>query len=121
MPCTVRAPISVPPDVARPQDERGEREDRQSDQEHPPAAEEVGELPAREHENGKGERVGVDRPLELREADAEIALDRRQRHVHDRVVEHDHEEGERERAQRPPPAVLLREDPRAHSAPSARG
>ena len=45
--------------------ERGGREDRQADDEDPPAAEHVGELAAREHEHGEGERVPADHPLEL--------------------------------------------------------
>ena len=50
---------------ARPQasDERGE--DREADDEHPPAAEQVGELAAGEHERAEGERVAGDDPLEL--------------------------------------------------------
>jgi hypothetical protein len=37
----------------------------------------------------------------------QVALDRGQRDVHDRVVEHDHEQREAHRAERPPAAVLL--------------
>src|ERR671934_85856 len=50
-------------------------------------------------------------------ARAEIGLDRRQGDVHHRVVQHDHEEGEAQRPQRPPAPVLLRENPRAHDPP----
>src|ERR687885_481622 len=41
----------------------------------------------------------------------------RQGDVHDRVVEHDHEQREAERSERPPFLVLFREDPRAHRPP----
>ena len=37
------------------------------------------------------ERVAVDHPLQVRGAEAEVGLDRRQRDVHDGRVEHDHE------------------------------
>ena len=57
----------------------------------------------------KVERVGVDRPLEGGQRGVEVALDRRQRDVHDRVVEHDHEQREAHRGERPPAAVLLGE------------
>ena len=67
----------------------------------------VGELAAREHERGEGECVAVDHPLELGDARCEVALDRGQRHEDDRVVEHDHEQPEGDRPQRPPLAVLL--------------
>jgi hypothetical protein len=63
----------------QPADERGEREEGETEQEHPPAAEEVDELAAREHEDGEGEGIGVHRPLELGKADAEVPLDRRER------------------------------------------
>jgi hypothetical protein len=66
-PCTTRAPISQPALVARPQ---------KSD-EDPPAAEQVGELAAREHEDAEGERVAVEDPFELGDADVQVTLDRR--------------------------------------------
>ena len=87
--------------------ERGEREDREPDDEDAAAAVEVRELAAGDQERGERERVGDHDPLELRDRDVEVALHRRQRHVHHRVVEHDHEEAERDRRQRHPLAVLL--------------
>ena len=77
-----------------------EREDGEADDEHPAPAEKVGELAAREHESPEGEGVPGDHPLELGHLEVERLLDGGQRHVHDRVVEHDHEEAER----RPLPA-----------------
>ena len=53
------------------------------------------------------EDVGVDRPLEVLRRRVQRALDRRQRHVHDRVVEHDHEQGEAHGEQRPPLVVRV--------------
>ena len=48
-----------------PAGERGEREDGEAEQEDAFAAEEVGQLPAREHQHREGEGVRVHRPLEL--------------------------------------------------------
>ena len=75
------------------------------------AAEHVRELAAGEHEHRERERVPDDDPLELRVArDPSVPLDRRQRDVHDRVVEHDHEQPERDGDERPPLTVLRREE-----------
>jgi hypothetical protein len=71
-------------------------------------------LPPGQQEDAERERVAVDDPLELRDRDAEVLADRRQRHVHDRVVEHDHEEPEGDGEERPPLAKLGCKEPRAH-------
>jgi hypothetical protein len=75
----------------------------------------VRELAAGQHQRRERQRVARHDPLELGEADAEVALDRGQGDVHDGVVEHDHEEPERHRAERPPLPVLRGEEPRPHS------
>ena len=80
-----------------------------------PAAVRVRDLAADQHQRRERQRVAGDDPLELGEVGAEIALDRRQRDVHDGVVEHDHEEAERDRGERQPLAVLLCEDPSPHA------
>src|SRR6266536_1220734 len=92
-PCTARHAISISPLVARPQ-----------------ASEQVGQLAAGQHQHRKGEEVAVDDPLERGDADVEVALDRRQRDVHDRVVEHDHEQPEGDGDERPPLAMLVVEE-----------
>ena len=72
-------------------EDRGEPERRDPDQEEPPGAEEVTERAADEQQRAEGEEVGIDDPLLQREPAAEVVLDGRQRHVHDRGVdEHDH-------------------------------
>ncbi len=68
-------------------EQRGEREDPQPDREDAAAAEAVGERAGGEHERGERERVGVDHPLQVGEAAAEVLLDRRQRRVDDGDVE----------------------------------
>src|SRR5207244_7968712 len=68
-------------------------------------------------EHAEGEGVGVHDPLELRAVDVESPLHRRQGHVHDRVVEHDHEQPERDSHEGPPLAGLRGEEPGAHRPP----
>ena len=64
-PCTMRAPIRKSGARRQSARERGEREDREPDDEDSPPAEEVGELPAGQHQHGERQRVAVDDPLEL--------------------------------------------------------
>ena len=62
-----------------------------------------GQQHAREHEH-----VDVDDPLQLRGGRVEIALERGQRDVEDRVVEPDHEQRQAEDGERPPAAGVER-------------
>jgi hypothetical protein len=103
--------------ACEPAGKRSEREDDEADDEDEPAPEQVGELAAREHERAEGQRVARHDPFELGDLQMERALDRRQRDVHDRVVEHDHEKTERDGGERPPLAVLLGEDTCLHPHP----
>ena len=102
-------------------EQRRDGEDGKAEEEDAPAPEHVGELAAGEHEDGEAERVAGDDPFELSHVDPEVALDGREGHVHDGVVEHDHEEGERHRRQCPPLPVFLREDPCLHRFPASVG
>ena len=76
--------------------ERREREDRDPDQEQPTVSEEVAEAPAEEEEAAEREQVGVDHPRERLLREAEVVADRRERDVHDRPVEDDHQVPEAE-------------------------
>ena len=96
----------------------GEHRDADDEQETPAVG--VGELSADQHERREGERVAAHDPLELREPDAEVALDRRQRDVHDGVVEHDHEQPERHRRERPPLLVLFGNESSPHCTTPSR-
>ena len=69
-PCTTRAPISELGARRQAAGERGQREDRQPDDEDPPPTEQVGELAAGQHQHAERERVAVDDPLELGEAES---------------------------------------------------
>jgi hypothetical protein len=99
--------------------ERGGREDGQPDHEDQAPAEQVGELAAREHEGCERQRVAGDDPFELRELHVQRRLHPRQGHVDDRVVEHDHEQPDRHRTERPPLLVLRRHEPLPHRATSS--
>ena len=61
----------------QPAGERGEREQRDPDQEQPPLAEEVAEPAAEEEKAAEGEQVGVHHPGQRRLGEAEILADRR--------------------------------------------
>ena len=72
-------------------DQRRDGEDRHADEEQPPAPEQVRQPAAEQQEAAEGERVGVDHPLEVRAGQFQSGLNRRQRDVDDRGIEHDHQ------------------------------
>jgi hypothetical protein len=90
-PCGARAARSISCEPASPGGERGGAEKSEAGEEEAPPAEQVGSAPAEQEQPAEGERVGGHHPLQVGEGEAEVGLDRRQRHVHDRNVEHDHE------------------------------
>ena len=61
---------------ASPQASEEEREDEEADDEDPPPPEHVRELPTGQHQDGERQRVAVHDPLELGDADVQIALNR---------------------------------------------
>ena len=77
-------------------------------QEQAPVAEEVAEPPAEQQEAAEREQVGVDDPRERRLGEPEILSDRRQRDVHDRDVEHDHQVAQAEDVEREPSRAAVR-------------
>ena len=62
----------------------------------------VGERPAGQDQRGERQRVGVDHPLQAREARVQVSLDARQRDLHDRHIHEQHERASADRDQRPP-------------------
>ena len=82
----------------------GDREAAEADDEHPLAADEVGDAAAEQQQAAEGQRVRGDDPLAVGVADAEVVLRGRQRDVHDRRVEDDHQLGDGDDAQRQPAA-----------------
>ena len=87
--------------------QRREREDDEAGEEDPPAPEEVAEAPGQEQQAAEGDEEGVDDPGEVRLAEAQIVLDRRQRDVHDRDVEDDHQLREADDDQRRPATAFI--------------
>ena len=90
-PCTARATISQASEFARPQASEASvksvtpaRKMRRQPKRSPSA-------PAEQHEAAERQQVGVRDPGERLRAEAQVVLDRRQRDVHDRHVEHDHQ------------------------------
>ena len=101
-PATSQASVGREPDEGA-----REAEDDDAEEEHAAAAEDVAEPPAGDQQHGEAQRVGVDGPLQPLIDESQVALDRGQRDVHDRVVEHDHEQREAHRAEGPPAAVVV--------------
>ena len=71
--------------------QRARREEGEAGDEEAPATEEVSEPAAEEQRSTEEDRVGGDHPLQARLREAEVGLDGRQRDVHNRDVENDHE------------------------------
>ena len=88
------------------QDRRGD-EDDQAGHEDVLAPDEVAEAAREQQQPAEADQVGVDHPGEARLGEAEVVLDRRQRHVHDGHVEHDHQDARAEHVERDP-AVSVR-------------
>jgi hypothetical protein len=80
-PCSTRALISDPSDQARPARSGAS---------------------AQQQEAAEDECVGADHPLQVRVGEAEVGLDRRERDVHDRDVEDDHELDDAQQRERQP-------------------
>ena len=82
--------------------QRRKREEDGAAHEHAPPAEQVSRTTTEQEEAPEEQRVGADHPLEVRLRKAEGVLDRGERHVHDRDVEHDHELHRAEERERKP-------------------
>ena len=89
--------------------DRGDGEEHEPRKEHAPASEQVAEPAGEQQEAAEGDEEGVDDPGQVALAEVQIALDRRQRHIHDRGVEHDHELGQADNHEGHPPAVVGRD------------
>ena len=79
-----------------------------------PPAEAVAQAPGGEQQAREDQRVRVDHPLQLAVGRVELARERRDRDVEDRVVEHDHEQAEAQDEKDQPAPVVMR----AQLAPS---
>ena len=92
-PCSERKAISEASDQASPSSSELTVNSDQAGHEEPPAAEQVGQPAAEQEHAAEEDRVGGDHPLQALLAEVQVVLDRRQRDVHDRDIEHDHELG----------------------------
>jgi hypothetical protein len=77
--------------MGEPAEQRGQREQGEPAHENPPPPEDVPRPAAEQQEAAEGQQVGVDHPRERSPRKAQVVFDRRQRHVHDRAVENDHQ------------------------------
>ena len=90
-----------------PAEQRAQREEEEAADEQPAPAEEIRQPAAEEQRAAEEDRVRGDDPLQARLREAEVGLDRRQRDVHDRHVEDDHElSRDDERQGAPPPSTI---------------
>ena len=105
-PCRKRAPISAPWLGAMPHEQRRGGEDGEAGEEHALAPGEVAEPAGQQQQAAEGDEERVDDPGEIGLAEVEVVLDRGQRDVHDRHVEHDHQLGEADDEQRRPAAAV---------------
>src|SRR5437763_6535289 len=95
-------------------------DDYESEEEQDPPAESVGESSSSQDQRRERERVGVDDPLEPGQVGGEPTLDARQRDVHDRDVEQQHEGRHTDGDQRPAAGVdRARLHERHHKKPLA--
>ena len=102
-------------------EDRGRNEDRESDQEDRPATDQVAEPSREQEQTAKGDQVGVDDPGKARLIEAEIVLDRGQRHVHDGDVENDHQHPRAEDVERDPPGSVAHRLSAFHPVPASSG
>ena len=89
---------------------RGGPEHREPGEQRAAAAEAVAERPGEEQQSGEHERVRVDHPLELAHVRVEVAHQRGEGDVHDRVVDHDREQAQAQHDQREPAAAVAAHD-----------
>ena len=106
-PCRKRAPISAPWLGARPHSSDASGEDDEAGEEHALAPDEVAEPAGQQQQAAEGDEEGVDDPGQVRLAEVEVVLDRGQRDVHDRDVEHDHQLRQADDDQRGPAAAVV--------------
>ncbi len=88
-------------------EQRGRGEDPEADQEDAPLADQVAEAPREQEQAAERDQVGVHDPGEVALGEAEVVLDRRQRDVDDRRVEHDHQQPAAEHVEREPAAIRI--------------
>ena len=101
-----RKTISEPSDQASPSSSELTVKSGEARHEEATAPEQVRETAAEQQHAAEEDRVGGDHPLQALLREVQIGLDRRQRDVHDRDVEHDHELRGDDHRQCPPPSAV---------------
>ena len=120
-PMTARAAIE-PVDAARVRGRRrGDAEHREPGEQRAPAPVAIAERAGQQQQPGEHERVGVDHPLQLADVRVEVAHQRRQRDVDDRVVDDDGEQAHAQHAERRASAARAGHDVTAAGSRPARG
>ena len=107
-PWTKRAPISISWLCATAQSSEAAVKTAEADQEDSPLADQVAEPAGEQQQAAERDQVGVDDPGEVALGEAEVVLDRRQRDVHDRRVEDDHQHARAEHVERDPARAVVR-------------
>ena len=87
--------------------DRGNGEERDADQEQPAVAEEVTKPAAEQEEAAERQEVRIHDPRERRLREAEVFPDRRERNVHDRRIEDDHQVAKAEDVEREPASAVI--------------
>ena len=106
-PCTARAAMSSPCELASPQASDAAVKSEMPIEEQPPMTEEIAEPAAEEKKAAESQQVRVDHPGERGLREAEVVPDRRQRDVHDRAVEDDHDVAQAEDVERDPAFAVV--------------
>ena len=88
---------------------RGHGEQRDPAEKDALSPEQVTEAAGEQQEAAERDQEGVDDPGQIALGEVEITLDRGQRHVHDRRVEHDHELGQADDHEGQPAAAIRRD------------
>ena len=106
IPWTKRPAISIPWLVEAAAEDRGGGEQDEPGEEDFLAPDEIAHPPGEQQEAAEGDQVGVDHPREVALGEVQVALNRGQRDVHDRRVEHHHQLAEAQHPERDPAAAL---------------
>jgi hypothetical protein len=103
-----RAPTSSPLALGHGAQERGSGEDGQPGQEDAALADQVAQAAGEQEQAPERDQVGIHDPGQITLREAQVVLDRRQRDVHDRRVQDDHEHAHAEHVQGKPTVSVLR-------------
>jgi hypothetical protein len=82
-------------------------EDPEADQEDAPLPDQVADATGKQQQSAERDQVSVHDPREVALREAEVLLDRRQRDIHDRGIDHDHQHARTKHIQRQPAPTLV--------------